>query len=78
MLYPPPELILALSSHDSGTLSLCHFIHPCEAKGLVLQVNVDKTKFMTSGSGLNPFKYPYGVCCQGVGDNYPIIIIRRG
>ena len=38
-----------------------------EAKGL--RVNIDKTKFMTSGSGLNPLhnsgKYPCGVCCQG-------------
>ena len=38
-----------------------------------LRVNVDKTKFMTSGSGLNPLhnsgKYPCGVCRQGVGNN---------
>ena len=42
-----------------------------EAKGL--RVNVDKTKFMTSGSGLNPLhnsgKYPCGVCRQGVGNH---------
>ena len=42
-----------------------------KAKGL--RVNVDKPKFMTSGSCLNPLynsgKYSCGVCRQGVGIN---------
>ena len=51
-----------------------------EAKGL--RVNVGKTKFMTSGSGLNPLfnsdKHPCRVSRQGVGFNSMPRVSRQG
>ncbi len=65
------DLVITAENMDDLLGKLRRWKQEFEAKGL--RVNMDKTKVVSSGPGMNPIiksgKYPCGVCRKGVGHN---------